>query len=282
MREMIEAWWTAAGVGAMLSEAAARHLPTAFKLLAVLLAGWLATRFVERTARWFAVRMKRDERCVQWRIAPMLRRIGCKSAEDALPRKVRWLGGALVLYILSELLQIKALSQLFAALFAMLPALAAASAIVLGGLALSELVREALRKVIAAQAPDHELQEIAPSAVAVVILVVSATLAAEQLGLDVWLIHAVLLLTVAALCVGLTLGVALGAVPLLRQLIARYYVTRAYERDDVLECDGVRGRIRRFGPTMAVLELDSDPERRALIPYDKLVRHQVRRVSKRT
>jgi hypothetical protein len=249
--------------------------PTVGKFTATLLIGVALARAASRATRWAALRVALEDRLVSWGAERLLTTTGTRGGlHDALARAVWWLGLASTAYLVAELMGWTGVSALFFTALAFTPRLLTSMLILGAGVLGAEVASRAVRAALARR-PDFEEPELVGKAAGALIVVVAASVAAEQLGFAVGLIHALVTLGFASLALAASLTFSLGGAPLLGQLVAGYYARRTFSTGDVLDVAGARGRLLHFAPTGVVLE--DGPASRHFIPYRALTETAIRR-----
>ena len=258
---------TELGLYATLERVVVEWGPRLLKLVAVLLVGWVLTRLARRVVRWACARAGVDAKLERLQLAQPLKSVGIASMAALLERLTSLAGLFITLYLAAEIATITSLSRLLAVMLAFLPTLLMAALVGLAGLAAASFARAMLTRMLEGRA-GPELARLVPVVVYFALLGFTGVMVAGQLGIDVTLVQSVALLTIAAAMIGLAGAIALGAVPILSQLTARFHAIRHFELGDVLEVDGQRGTLVRFGPTIALLESQGA---RVVVPYARLM-----------
>ena len=249
--------------------------PTVGKFTVTLLIGLALARALSRAASWATLRVELEDRLVRWGADKLLSSTGTRgSLHDALARVVWWLGIASTIYLVAELMGWTGVSALFFAALAFTPRLITSLLILGAGVLGAEVVSRTVRAALASR-PDFDEPELVGKATGALIVVVSTSIAAEQLGFEVGLIHTLIALGFASVALAGSLTFSLGGAPLLGQLVAGYYARRTFSTGDVLEVAGARGRLLHFAPTGVVLE--DGPVSRHFIPYRTLTESAVQR-----
>lgn len=249
-------------------------LPTLGKMAAILTIGLLSKVAITALFRWLSKRIALDERTQRHRLYKKLARLQLKASPSALiERLLSWLVLGTTAYALAREAGFEALSLGISALAAFTPKLAAAALLLFGGLFLAEIVERLSLKLL------KQRQELnAPALLAKVIyyaiLVLSMTLAAEQLALDLSLIHGLITITVGATLLAAGLTLTLSGVPIFKRRFARLYISRSFKLGDHLHIGALSGTLIQLGDLVMVLE---DHGQRHLIPYDVVLRSRITR-----
>ncbi len=249
--------------------------PIAAKLAATLLIGVALSLALSRAAKWATQRLALEDKLATLGAESLLVKLGLSGGLHlVLARLVWWLGVASTAYLVAELMGWTGVSALFYAALAFVPRLFTAAGILGAGLVGAELSSRAIKAALTRR-PNVEEPELVGKAVGALITVVSASIAAEQIGFEVGLIHTLITLAFASIALAASLTFSIGGAPLLSQLVAGYYARRTFSTGDRLEVGGVRGQLLHFAPSGVVLE--DGPKSRAFVPYRALTESAVRR-----
>lgn len=248
--------------------------PSLLKLALILVAGHILTRIAQRLVRWGIGRMKLDRILKDFELDSVLDAIGFRSIADLLVRVTGFVGVCATIYLAADVVQIAALTSLVGAIIAYIPTLLTGAAIMLSGVGLAAVARRSLEKVLARRIERDELLRLIPVSVYFVVIGLTAVIATEQLGINVDLIQSVALITLASALVGVVGAFGLGGTPLFGQFAARFHARRTFTVGDMLEIGESSGRLVRFGPTVALLEVEGG---RVVLPYERLVCSRVMR-----
>lgn len=256
------------------------YLPIIIKVCAILVLGYLLSKVIKRVAARLLKRIHLDALCTRIGLLKLVQKLGIASVEDALPRAIAWITLGGTLYLAADVAHITMLKNLLGAAIAFTPTLLVALAILTGGVLGAEVVKQIIHKALLARSEENELSAILPQGVYAIIVTLTGAMAADQLGLDITLVNRTIVITIAAITLGLGLATGLGALPMLQQLINRYHVLRTFKLEDELSIDGHHGKIVRFAPTAVMLEMPSSTPgkiERLLVPYSSLIRSRVTR-----
>jgi small-conductance mechanosensitive channel len=86
------------------------------------------------------------------------------------------------------------------------------------------------------------------------LLLGTALVAIEQLGIDISFLKATLLILLGGLLAGAALAFGIGGRDLVANILSAHYVHRLYQVGQVVRVDGVEGRIVRITETSVILE----------------------------
>ncbi len=241
-----------------LSEAAAALLPTKLLLralvaLVALVFGLLLARLAGRLAAWTVRRVRLDVLAERAGVSRLLYSVGIHRG---FPEVVDWgvwgTCSLVVLALLAEAGGLPGVAEGIARVVEYMPRVLASAVILLAGLVGADVLRSLVRRIAsrkeAVESPGLVAQAVYYSAV-----VVSFSMAAEQLGIDTALIDSLISLAFGAAVGGAALAFALSARPVLRHALARHYAQRMFKKGDRLRLGDREFVLERFGPVTAWL-----------------------------
>lgn len=245
----VESDWTSglqAGM-ATVTEAVLAYLPNLAAGVALLLAGWLlahlagaaTTRSAARLGRWLPRFMRRGGR---WSVV----------SPDLLGGLVFWAVVICFVAAASQALGLTVFSAWLERVVGYLPVLAAAVLILLVGLAMGQIAREAVVRAAA----DLEYRSLLGYAVQAAILATAAVIGLELLGLDITLLVVLAAIGVGAVAGGLALAFGLGARTEVANLLGARHLRQRFAVGDRLRVDAVEGRVVELTERVVVLETD--------------------------
>jgi small-conductance mechanosensitive channel len=182
-------------------------------------------------------------------------------ATGVISNTVFWAIFLLFVGAATQLLGVPILGPGLAAIGAYLPRVAAMVVIVMLGLLLAELARTAVAR--AAASARILAAPLLGRLVQLVILLVTAVVSFEQLGIQTTFIVVIVGIALAALLVGAAIAFGLGARTAVSNILASYYLVRTYRSGQRVRIGAVEGRIVEITPTAVVLRT-ADGE--ALVP----------------
>ncbi len=265
-------------IQALVWERAVEFGPRLLLAVLLLLAGLLAARAAARSARWMLERVGLDALLEQLGTARPLYALGIRRPPSALAASL--VAAAVLLATLAlaaEVAGLPGVAQAIGVLLAWLPRAAAAAGIAVGGAIAADYLQRAAMNA-GSRSPDLVAPDLVSRLVYFAVLLVSLTVAAQHLGLDMELVADLVLVIAGAGLAAAGLAFALGARPVFRNIIARPYAERLLSEGDRVEVDGVKGIVVGFRPTALVLRFQDDPEGAgsALVPYTRVVDGTVR------
>lgn len=252
------------------------HAPTAALLILVVIAGLILSRTLARLVRWAVDRMGLEALAEKLGVSRLLYGVGVRVGLARLVEKLAYYTGLLAtLVVASEVVGLDGVSDAIGRVVGFLPQLIIAVAILLAGARIAEWVRALLVNA------DREAGGLldAPKAVGQVayyaVLVITFTIAADQLGLETTLVNNIIQIIVAAMAFGAAVALALGARASLSGVIARFYVAQLFRPGDRVRVRAadVDGTVLRFAATsMAVQTTDGV----LLVPCSQVLESVVR------
>ncbi len=252
---------------AELGQTLAAFLPKLVATFVILIAGWLVSRLVATLAERVIRRVGLDRAARHVGVTGTLERAGLAApASRIVAQLVFWV--LMLTFLLSavETLGLTAVTGTIDRLIGFLPNVIAAALLFLLGLLLARLVRNLVSSGAAAAdlGAAARLGALAETTVAVV----AAAVALEQLGIETSVVVMVLAAVVGTLALTLGIGLALGARPVVSQILAGHFLRQSLPPGGTVEVAGRRGVVERVG---AVETLLRDEERAWSIPNGRLL-----------
>lgn len=259
-------------------DVAVRLLPVVGKVGGVALAGLLGSFALGRTARWALTRVGLEAWVEKLGAGAALKRLGLQGRVPAVAGKLTfWLGAFVTAYLAAEVAGWSGVSGVIGKIVGFLPQVFAASGILLAGLWGASMAERAVTGALSRR-DGVEAPELVGKAVSALIVMLTAAMAAGQLGFEVTLINGLLTITVGAFALGVGLTAALGAQQMVANMVLRQYVERTLEEGDDVEIGDVAGTVAGFGPSVLMLRT---PDGRRFIPYKLVLDGAIRRVPHR-
>ncbi len=258
---------------AELGETLAAFLPKLVATLLIVGVGWLVSRLVAAVTERLLRQVGLDRVADHVGISATLQRAGLAApCSRIVARLVFWV--LMLTFLLSavETLGLTAVTGTIDRLIGFLPNVIAASLIFVLGLLLARLVRNLVSSGAAAAELDAAARvgALAETAVAVV----AATVALEQLGIETSVVVMVLAAVIGTLAVTLGIGLALGARPIVTQILAGHFLRQSLPPGGTVEVAGRSGVVERVGSVETLLR---DEERAWSIPNARLLEEIVLR-----
>lgn len=226
------------------------YLPQLLIALALLFAGWV----VGRLARWLTVRLL--ARLGRFRGGKAVERAVRESgiervASEVVPRVVFWTVFVFFAALAGEVLGLAVASNGLSLLMRYLPSVLAAVVILLTGLVLSNLARDAVVTLLTSAGVAGAIPG---QFVRVAVLLLMMVVALDQIGIDSTLLILAVGIVLAAILGSVALAVGLGARTEVSNIIAVHYLSRAYSVGQRVRIGDADGRIVEIGLTGVALE----------------------------
>lgn len=242
-------------------------LPTLLMVLATLLIGGVTAWLLRRLTRWLVRASGLEALAEGAGVSQLLYAVGARTGlAELCGRLVRGLVWLLTFVALADLLHLDVVSQLLAVAVQLLPKLVAAAAILLGGVAVAKLARQLIRAMDQpsgrAGTDEQELER--PHVVADIayylLVVIAATLAADQTGLQTKLVQDLILMGIGLALASIALAFGWGSTSVFRHLATRHYYGKLVRAGDRVRVGDVEGVVIRFSPIALVLRTSGDDE----------------------
>jgi small-conductance mechanosensitive channel len=231
-------------------------VPKILGALLLLLIGWLVARFSQTVIVWLLRRLGLDRLAERTGIARMLTNMGAQNTLSFLLARITyWL--ILIFFILLALGALGLTDVVTAALngfFAFLPRLIAATAIFLVGAFIARIAGDAITAV--AMQSDITSGRVLGQAVRYSLLLVTAILALNELGVETTILTTIIIVTVAAVAFGLALAFGLGNRHLAHGIMAGFHAREEFFPGQTVTVGDYSGRLVRIGATKVLLESD--------------------------
>lgn len=177
---------------------------------------------------------------------------GSERVAAAVGRTLYWIVVVIAVMAATEMLGLPVVTAWLSGVASYLPRVAAAVMIAalgtIGGRAARYMVATAANT---AQLPAAQrLGQLAQMA----IVIATALIAIEQLGIEISFLKTALLLVLAALLGGAALAFGLGGQHLVANILAAYYVQKLYQVGQTVRLDGLEGRITRITETAVIID----------------------------
>jgi hypothetical protein len=203
--------------------------------------GRIARRMVARSARWIgslqpgAMSLPHFDR-----------------VEKAVGRAVYWLVVVCAVMAATETLGLPVVTAWLSGVATFLPRVAVAILIVALGTVAARVTRHLVTST--AGAANVTSAERLGRVTELALLIGTALVAIEQLGIEISFLKATLLILMAALLMGAALAFGFGGRDLVANILSAHYVHRLYQVGQIVQIDGVEGRIVRIAETSVILE----------------------------
>jgi hypothetical protein len=250
-----------------LGQTLAAFLPKLVATFVILAVGWLVARLVSAVAERLMRQLGLDRAAEHVGVSAVFARAGISiPASKIVARLVFWV--LMLTFLLSavETIGLTAVTGTIDRLIGFIPNVIAAALIFVLGLLLARLVRNLVSSgaAVADLGAASRLGGFAETTVAIV----SATVALEQLGIETSVVVMVVAAVGGTLALTLGVGLALGARPIITQVLAGHFLRQSIAPGGAIEVAGRRGVVERVG---AIDTLLRDDERAWSIPNGRLL-----------
>lgn len=226
-------------------------VPNVLTAAAVLVLGWslacLLRTSVARALRRFMGRAVRDDPA-----GALDDGARDSDAGDLAANGAYWLVLITTFVVAVDALNVPLFRRWMAALGGLLPRIAIAVALVLGGLVFGRFAATAITRT-ARRLPTAQARKLS-RLTHVLIVAAAAMIAAAQLGIDVSLLTSVFLIALSAILGGAALAFALGAREVVTDILAMHYASGSYQVGQIVRVGSDQGRIVRTTRTCVFLE----------------------------
>jgi hypothetical protein len=235
-----------------LGQTLAAFLPKLVASLVILGVGWLASSLVAALAERILRQVGVDRAAQRVGISNTLARAGAvPTASRILGQLVFWV--LMLTFLLSavETLGLTAVTGTIDRLIGFLPNVIAAVLLLLLGLLLARFIRNVVSSGAAAAdvKAATRLGALAETAVAIV----ASAVALEQLGIETSVVVMVVASLLGTLVLTLGIGLALGAQPVVTQILAGHFLRQSLSPGGAVEVAGHRGVVERVGAVDTLL-----------------------------
>lgn len=210
-------------------------------LIAAAILGRLARRLVARSARWLGS------------LQPGVMSVPhFDRVEKAVGGAVYWLVVVCSVMAATETLGLPVVTAWLSGVATFLPRVAVAIVIV----ALGTVAARVTRHVVTSTASGANVSsaERLGRVTELALLLGTALVAIEQLGIEISFLKATLLIMFGGILLGASLAFGFGGRDLVANILSAHYVHRLYQVGQVVRIDGVEGRIVQIAETSVILE----------------------------
>jgi hypothetical protein len=210
-------------------------------LIAAAILGRLARRMVAKSARWLgslqpgAMSLPHFDR-----------------VEKAVGGAVYWLVVVCSVMAATETLGLPVVTAWLSGVATFLPRVAVAIVIVALGTVAARITRHVVTST--ASGANVSSSERLGRVTELALLLGTALVAIEQLGIEISFLKATLLILFGGLLLGASLAFGFGGRDLVANILSAHYVHRLYQVGQVVRIDGVEGRIVKIAETSVILE----------------------------
>jgi hypothetical protein len=210
-------------------------------LVAAAVLGRLARKLVARSALWIGS-LQPGAMSV-----PHFDRV-----EKAVGRAVYWLVVVCAVMAATETLGLPVVTAWLSGVATFLPRVAVAIMIIALGTVAARVTRHVVTST--ANAANVTSAERLGRVTEMALLLGTALVAIEQLGIDISFLKSTLLILLGGLLAGAALAFGIGGRDLVANILSAHYVHRLYQVGQIIRIDGLEGRIIRITETSVILE----------------------------
>jgi small-conductance mechanosensitive channel len=267
---------TASQMIATSSEQLVEIVPKVLLALFVLVVGYIVARVVRKIVLHVFDFFGLDKLACKVNMDKALRSIGIKrNVSGILGFLVFWLILLVALLLMSEALDLGAVSEAIGAIVAYIPHLIAGLLILVIGLLLGRFLRDIVSTSLART--GIAASEILGVIVQVIIVIFVCLLALKQVGFDVSVITTNVSVILGVLLVSIGLAIALAVRPVLENIFACRQLRSSLQVGDQIGFDGVEGEVKSFSLSNVVIQ---DGNKEIVVPARLLFEQRFSRTSK--
>ncbi len=231
------------------------HGPSILASIVVLIVGYFVARLAARVITALCERVGLQRGAERGGLIDSMKQVGIKkTVPEIVGSLVYWLLMCVSLMVAFQLMGLGEASAVLEPVASFIPVVLLATIMVVVGLLLAAL----LRGVIATSADRAGLgyaQQLA-SAVYYVVVLITLLVVLEDMGVDVQLIHNLVLITAGGLAVGFSIAFGLGGRDVVSGILAGYYIRQRMEPGDPVSVADMAGSVRDVGPVATIIETE--------------------------
>lgn len=253
-------------VGQLITQFSA-FFPKFIGAMSILLIGWIISRTVGKILSKVLATVGVDRLAEMFQDIDLIQRAGVMRSKvsDLLAKGVYYMLMLIFIIASTEVLGVAAITQLFTDLMNYLPSLLTASAILLIGLFLADMIQGAVQTLC--QSLGIPSAKLIASIVFYFIFITIAVSALAQAKINTDFISSNLTAIVAAVALAFAFGYGLASRDLISNYLASYYNKNKVRVGDDVRIIGERGKVVMIDSTSLILQT---PDRAIIIPLSKL------------
>ncbi len=233
--------------------------------LATLIGGWIASLVARRVATRMADRLGLEVLAEKIGMVRLFYAVGIRQGlARTVGQLVYYIGIGLTLYVALMNLGLAGVNRALNQAMNFAPNVVAAIGLVIA----AALGGQTLKSLIQREDASGN-RALLGQLVSAATLALGATLALEQLGFEVALIHGLVLAAYTAGALAIAIGFALGARSTFSQLISRHWAQKLLRPGDRVVLGDIDGVVSTFGPMNLILSCEDGRE--VLLPYHQLL-----------
>jgi hypothetical protein len=229
--------------------------PKILVALLILTIGYFVARLAAKAITALCERIGLQRGAERGGLAESMQQVGIKkTVPQIIGTLIFWLLMCVFLMAGFNVMGLDKVSTAMESVVDFIPDVLLATIMVVVGLLLAAL----LRGVIATSADRAGLsyaQQLA-SAVYYVVVLITLLVVLEDVGVDVKLIHNLVLITAGALAVGFALAFGIGGREVIGGILAGYYIRQRMEPGDPVSLSNMAGTVRDVGPVATIIETE--------------------------
>ena len=217
-----------------------KFMPKLIAVIAVLIIGWLLIKIVSFFIKKVLKFSKIDVLTEKLNEIDMFKNVSIKPTIIVL-KVVKWILFLSILIIISEILGMKMLTQGIANFIGYLPKLFSALAIMMIGIYIANLVKNAIQSLF--KSLEIGGSNIISSIVFFAIVVIVAITALNQAGIDTEVITSNITLILGALLLSFTISFGLGSKEIVQRLLFGFYSRKNLKPGQKIKIKGIEGKV---------------------------------------
>lgn len=254
-------------------EQAVQWAPRLALLVLLLLGGLVVSSLLRRLASWLTRASGVETLAERVGVANFLYKLGFKGGLSQAMGQVAWGAGLLItLSVVAEFLGLPGLATGVSAVMRYVPRALAAVLILLGGLWVAHLARSFTERLDESEG-GLDSPRIIGRVLYLIIIVLAATVAAEQAGLQTDLLSGLIQITAAGAVLCAAFALALGSRRALHHVVSRHYYRRMLRPGDHVQVGDVAGTVVDFSPVALIID---DGAEHIIVPCGQLLDQVVR------
>ncbi len=233
------------------------HGPNVVAAIVILVLGYFISKFAARAIAALCERIGLQRGAERGGLAESMKQVGIQRTVPQIVGTISfWLIMCVFLMACLNVLGLEKVSTAMENIVNYIPKILLATFMVVVGLLIAAL----LRGLIATSADRAGLTYASQLASAVYYVVVLITLlvVVQQLGVDVQLIHNLVLIAAGSLAVGFALAFGFGGRDVVGGIMAGYYIRQRMQAGDAVRLADMEGTVRDVGPVATIIETEEE------------------------
>ena len=246
--------------------------PSIIGALIILILGWLITKLVVKVVRKalkLAKANKLDDKLNEIEIVEG-KNLNFDTIE-IVSKFIKWVMYIMLIIMVSDILNLKMISQQISNLLGYLPQLFAAIVIFTIGLILANTIKKALKSFF--ESMDLSGAKIISQVVFFIILIFTSITALNQAGVDTEIITSNITMILAAFLLAFALAFGFGAQKTVGDLLKTFYARKTYEIGQKIEFNNIIGEVEAIDGISVTLKT---AQGKLVVPIKDIVESQVK------